>query len=193
MKKDAVLFLFAGMVFGSVVTFVAMKGAEKAPARIPSENAAGNESSDTGASGMNKEEHSSMMREYIKKAKAAPDDLQARVTLGNIYYDMGKFKEAAEWYEEASKLDPKNTDVIVDLGVCYRQTEPKKSIELFDRALSVDPKKREALINKVVVYLYDLKDVAAAKRSLAEFQEACPDDPEVKQLADEITETGKGT
>jgi len=193
MKKDAFLFLFAGFVLGSVVTFIVMKNLEQKNPAPQAQAGQAQPAPEAGApEDFNPEQHSSMMMEYVKQAKDDPKNLQARITLGNIYYDRGKFADAKQWYEEALALDPKNTDVIVDLGVCYREAkDPKKAMELFDRALSVDPKKQQAMFNKVIVAIFDLKDIPAAKRHLAEFEKAYPDNPMVKQLKEEIEKASK--
>lgn len=194
MKKDALLFLFAGFVLGSVVTFVVMKSVEQPPTAPAPQAAASQPVPEEGAppEEFNPEQHSSMMMQYVKQAKDDPNNLQARVTLGNIYYDRGKFSEAKVWYEEAVNLDPKNTDVLVDLGVCYREMkDPKKAMEYFDKALAVDPKKQQALFNKVIVALFDFKDIPAAKKNLTELEKNYPDNPMVKQLTDEIGKASK--
>jgi tetratricopeptide (TPR) repeat protein len=194
MKKDILLFLFAGFVLGSVVTFVVMKSAEeKKPA--PAAQAKVSQKAPEGGAPpeeYNPEQHSSMMMEYVKQAKDDPKNLQARVTLGNIYYDRGKFKEAQQWYEEALVLDGKNTDVLVDLGVCYRETKDfNKALELFDRALVVDPKKQQALFNKVIVNLFDFKNIAEAKKCLSQLEKVYPGNVMVKQLKEEIEKASK--
>lgn len=183
MKKDAILFVFAGFVLGSVVTFIVMNmlEAKNVPQKTQSV-----QTPNIPQEEMNPSEHQSMMMQFIESAKQDPTNIQARITLGNIYYDRGKFEEAAKWYEEALALDPKNTDVLVDLGVCYREKNPQKSIELFDTALKVDPKKQQALFNKVIVYLFDLKDVQKAKESLQKLEENYPDLPMIPQLKEEL-------
>jgi tetratricopeptide (TPR) repeat protein len=186
MKKDVFLFIFAGFVLGSVVTFVVMKGIESkndSPAPVKQEQV---QNQNASSEQMDPNQHQSMMQQFIESAKNDPKNLEARITLANIYYDRGKFEEAIKWYEESLAIDPKNTDVLVDLGVCYREKDPKKSIEMFDKALLIDPKKQQALFNKVVVYLFDLKDIGKAKKSLEALKENYPDLKMIKELEAEI-------
>lgn len=192
MKKDALLFLFAGFIFGSIATFVVMKGMETSkPVPATSEPAAASTDKETAPAGMTPEQHSSILADYMKQAKENPKDLRSRLTLANIFYERGKFAEAKGWYEESLKLDPKNTDIIVDQGVCYRELkDPAKAMELFDEALKVDPKKQQALYNKVVVALFDLKDISAAKKYLLEFEKTYPDNPMAEQIKEQIEKTG---
>ncbi|MCX7829920.1 MAG: tetratricopeptide repeat protein [Acidobacteria bacterium] len=189
-KREAFIFLLAGFIIGSFATFVVMKTleqnkAEKQQKQINSDNHL------SAINDLTPDEHFEMMQNFIKSAEENPTDIKSRITLGNIYYDGGKYDEAIKWYEEASKLNPLDTDVLVDLGACYRQKDPKKSIEYFDKALSVDPHKQQALYNKVIVYLFDLKDVTSAKESFEKLKRHYPNLPILAQMAKEIEEAEK--
>lgn len=194
MKKDTLIFLFAGFILGSLATFVAMKALEEGkPASVAAEPPVISTDKEPAAAGMTPEQHSSILAEYMKQAKDDPKDLRSRLTLANIFYERGKFAEARGWYEESLKLDPKNTDIIVDLGVCYRELkDPAKAMALFDEALKVDPKQQQALYNKVVVALFDQKDISAAKKFLGEYEKAYPDDPMSEQVKEQIEKAGAG-
>ncbi len=194
MKKDALLFLFAGFILGSLATFVVMKGLEEGKsASAAAEPVVTPKDKETDPAGMTPEQHSSILADYMKQAKDDPKDLRSRLTLANIFYERGKFSEARAWYEESLKLDPGNTDIIVDLGVCYRELkDPARAMALFDEALKVDPKKQQALYNKVVVALFDQKDMGAAKKFLGEYEKAYPDDLMSEQVKEQIEKAGAG-
>lgn len=65
----------------------------------------------------------------------------------------GKYKEAAEAFEQACKLEPNNTDAFLRLGNAYRDSEqPLKAIETYQRALKLKPKWFEALYGLGVAY-----------------------------------------
>ena len=116
-----------------------------------------------------------------------PANLEKRIMLANIYYDAGRFAEAAPLYEEAMKIDPKNTDVVVDLGVCLRnQGKFMEALTLFQKAEQMEPGKKQALFNTVVVYAFDLKDKPKALEALKRLEAEFPGDEMVKRLADEV-------
>ncbi len=187
MKKESFLFIFAGFVLGSSITFVTIKTIDQYKEKESQRRTvASTQDQNLSIEDMNEEKHFEMMQNFIKSAKENPQDIDSRITLGNIYYEKGKFKEAIYWYEEALKIDPKNTEILVDLGASYRSEDPKKSIEFFDRALSIDPKKQQALYNKVVVYLFDLKDIASAKESLKNLEAHYPQFPMLNEIKKEI-------
>lgn len=185
MKKDALLFIFAGFILGSVLTFVAIKTLEQKNEQSKLQNQMQMEGD------LSAEKHFEMMQNFIKFAEENPNDFKSRITLGNIYYDKGKYKEAIKWYEEALKIDPQNSDLLVDIGACYQEEDPKKSIEYFDKALLIDPSKQQALYNKVIVYLFNLKDIKAAEENLKIFEEKYPNFPMLEKIKKEIEKEKK--
>ena len=46
-------------------------------------------------------------------------DAQARLDLGNLYFDSERFEDAARWYEQAIAIDPRNVGASTDLGISY--------------------------------------------------------------------------
>ena len=74
-------------------------------------------------------------------ADEAPDDLQSRVDLGNLYHEARRFEDAAPWFEAALALDPDLVEVSTDLGVAYfYQGSVDRALAQFDRSLEIDPR-----------------------------------------------------
>ena len=42
-----------------------------------------------------------------------------RVQLANLYFDAERFQDAAEWYEAALKINPRDVNASTDLGIAY--------------------------------------------------------------------------
>ena len=92
-----------------------------------------------------------------------PENLEAWVQLGNIYYDHDQAPKAVHAYEKALALAPDNADLLTDLGVMYRRTgNPEQAVASFDRAIAADPSHETARFNKGVVLMHDLNDKAGA-------------------------------
>jgi len=192
-RKDSLLFLFAGILFGLVAGFILTrehyerKRTGSTPAVRPSPHGTAAPSS----SGMpaQPEQHDRMISQFIEQAKE-PDNYEDKVKLGDIYYDLGNFEKALTWYEASLALNDANADVLVDLGVCYRSlNEADKALEMFDRALEVEGNKKEALYNSAVVYFFDRGDVDEALSILGKLERLFPGDPAVGKLKAEIEKT----
>ena len=71
---------------------------------------------------------------------AKPKDAQNWTELGNLYFDTGQSRKAANAYERSLALAPDNADVLTDLGIMYREVgEYDKAVANFRRASSVTP------------------------------------------------------
>ncbi len=102
---------------------------------------------------------SSMIGALVKETALHPENVDAWVQLGNLYFDDNQVDKAIEAYQRSLALDPKNANVLTDLGVMYRRKGlPMEAIKSFDRAIAVNQRQEAAYFNKGVVFLHDLKD-----------------------------------
>ncbi len=132
------------------------------------------------------------IEELKKIIEKDPKNLQALITLGNLYYDAQKFGEAIEYYQRAIKLDPKNSDVWTDLGTMYRQLEnTDSSVICYQKAIEANPKNKSSWFNLGLVYLFDKKDDKKAVWAWKKFLELSPDDPHVQAIKEEIEKIEK--
>jgi cytochrome c-type biogenesis protein CcmH/NrfG len=93
----------------------------------------------------------------------APDDLEARIQLGNAYFDAGKYESAILHYSKALEMKPRNPNVIVDLGIAYRHIgRSDVAVQKFREALAIDAQHVNARYNLGVVSRWDLNDLPAA-------------------------------
>jgi cytochrome c-type biogenesis protein CcmH/NrfG len=96
-------------------------------------------------------------------AEKAPDNPEAWIQLGHIYFDTGQHDQAIEAYEKALSLSPNNANVLTDLGVMYRRSKkPKRAVESFDKAIQADTRHEIARFNKGIVLLHDMNDTEGA-------------------------------
>ena len=195
MKKELILMLVAGVVFGAVAAFIVTreiyeKKLAAAPPATQSQAQAQAQGMPGGPPQFDPDQHNSMIKQFMEKAKE-PDNLQAKVMLANIYFDRGNFPEAATWYEASLKLNDKDPNVLVDLGVCYKNTKrPTEALVMFDKALALEKDKKEALFNKVVVYAFDLKDKAKTDAAMKRLKEVAGGDSKVAELEAEVKKGG---
>jgi len=110
--------------------------------------------------------------ELQAQARDNPDDPQAWIQLGHLYFDANQGENAIDAYEKALALRPDDANVWTDLGVMYRRSgSPEKAVDAFDRAMHLDPSHEISRFNKGIVLFHDLKDqqgaLAAWKQLLA--------------------------
>lgn len=104
-----------------------------------------------------------------------PENIQTRLDLANMLFDLGRDKEAAKQYNEILKRQPDNLNVFSDLGVCYRRMkEPKKAVELFKKVVEKNPQHLIAWYNIAVTEYYDLNDIKSARAALEEAMKIDP-------------------
>ncbi len=125
------------------------------------------------------------------RLKANPRDLAALVTLAAMYYDAGRFDQAADYDRRALALDPGNPDVRTDYATALHQTgHDLDAIAQLDDVLKARPKFVQALYNRGVV----LASIGRRTDAVAAFQQfinAAPNDPRVPDARSTIADLSK--
>lgn len=110
-----------------------------------------------------------------KEVKKNPDNANAWIQLGHIYFDTDRYQQAIDAYEKALELNPNNADVLTDLGVMYRRSgQPREAIKKFDMAVAVNPKHETARFNKGIVLMHDLGEREGAIQAWEDLLEINP-------------------
>lgn len=98
-----------------------------------------------------------------ERTRNHPEDAEAWIQLGHVYFDADQVEKAIQAYETSLRLKPDNAPVLTDLGIMYRRSgQPEEAIRRFDMAIAADPKLENPRFNKGVVLLHDLKKEAEA-------------------------------
>jgi len=198
MKRQAIMMLIAGFFLGAVLSFITTReyyrqrtdNRHQAPAATGSEYPAAR----SGGPSFDPAQHEAMLAAIKEDLRKHPDDVAKRAMLANIFYDARKYEEAAPLYEEVLRKTPENTDVMVDLGVCYhRLGRSDDALALFDRALKIEPAKMQALFNKVIVLYMDKGDRKAAEKVLETLKQKYPDEPMVDRLKETLEQRRSGS
>ena len=165
-KKETMVLVAIGAVvvgFLAGIVFSVYQGPAQAPvAMAPQQSPVGpgaQQAPAGGPAGLSPDEASHVMS-LEKEVAANPDNADAWVALGNIWYDTHNPDKAIEAYEKSLTIRPNDPNVLTDLGVMYRRAgKPEKAIEAFDKAIAADPRHEVSRFNKGIVYIYDLKDL----------------------------------
>lgn len=122
-----------------------------------------------------------------------PENPSLWTALGNAYYDREDWDHAATAYEKALRKAANDPNVLSDLGATYRNRgEFQRAVRMFTRARSADPDHWQSLLNLVLVYAFDLRDGAAARRSFEELKRRYPDIPNLDRLQKQIDDLKAG-
>jgi tetratricopeptide (TPR) repeat protein len=110
----------------------------------------------------------------------APTDPTSFVFLGNVLVAQGDLAKAAEAYENALKLDPRNLRALENLGNYYAILDPDKALSYYQRLVDIDP--RDADIYFQMALVHQKKGNSA--QALALYQKSVQLDPQ--QLASHL-------
>ncbi len=67
--------------------------------------------------------------EALKKAEAQPNDFKVQLDVGDLYYQIQRYDEAAKFYERAAKLRPDSVEILVKTGNAYFDAEQFEKAE----------------------------------------------------------------
>ncbi len=210
--SERLLLLFAGFFFGSI--FGALAAREfltppMAPAGVAIDPAAqngtmqrGNEpnaavSLDEAPSGSTPAPAGggmAMMLEVKKKLeeyRKTPEKFESQFGLGQLYMQKGDFTTAAQWLEKAYKQQPRNLDVLMDLGICkLRGGDTAGAEKLFREALAVKADTPEALYALASVAWGAHHDAKGALQWLDKLDKVAPNFDGTRELRDLIAAGG---
>ena len=120
-------------------------------------------------------------------AKANPNNANAWTALGNALMDSQRFAEAIIAYQRSLDIEPKNVDVRVDMGTCYRGVgQPQRAIEEYQKASKYDPRHPMAHMNSGVVYAFDLGKKSEAVKSFEKYLELAPNAPNAGEIRQQV-------
>lgn len=93
-----------------------------------------------------------------REASQNPGKAETWIRLGNLYFDSGvNNQKAIAAYQQALNISPQNADVLVDMGIMYREEKNfEKALECFRKASQINPGHINALFNEGVVLNTDL-------------------------------------
>ena len=125
------------------------------------------------------------------RLRANPNDLAALVTLAGMYFDAGKFDQAAIYDRRALALDPGNPDVRTDYATALHQTgHDLDALAQLGIVLAQRPKFIQALYNRGVI-LMSIGRRSDAVDAFKHFVAVAPNDPRVPDARSMIADLSK--
>ncbi|MBI4478089.1 MAG: tetratricopeptide repeat protein [Acidobacteria bacterium] len=192
MKAESVVLGLSGMFFGLIVGWILGAQAQNGrPASAPpapqGQSQAPTSTEASSRAAILDENQVQALRSIADKD---PKNVQARVQLGNLYFDAERYDQAIKWYENALTLDPRDPNVSTDLGISYYYTnQPDRALAQFDESLKIDPRHTKTLLNIGVVRAFgkqDLQGAVAIWEKLLELAPASPEGEAARRALDSI-------
>lgn len=115
------------------------------------------------------------------KADQNPKDAATREQLGDLYFDAGRYDQAASWYEASLQIQPKNVNASTDLGISYYyMNQPDQALDQFSKSLAIDPSHAKTLLNVGIVRAFGKQDLKGAAEAWQKVVAVAPSSDEAK-------------
>ncbi|HEX9850834.1 tetratricopeptide repeat protein [Candidatus Deferrimicrobium sp.] len=124
---------------------------------------------------------------YKEILRKDPNNLQALIGIGNLYFDTNRDLLAIENYRKALAMDPTNSNVRTDMAICYRRSgNPGQAVEELKKAISISPRHAQSRRNLGIILIHDMHDVEGGIKAWEALLENVPDYPDRENLKSEI-------
>ena len=116
-----------------------------------------------------------MTAPLIEKLKTNPNDTKILIQIAGLYNKAHQFKDAADYYGKALRLDPKNVDTRNEMASClYYTGDADGAIAQLQQSLKTDPGNVNALFNLGMVRWKGKKDSRGAIAAWQQLLKANP-------------------
>ena len=135
------------------------------------------------------------VQNLLSDLKTDPNNYNLIVQAGNAFFDIGRYRQAADYYKKANTIRPA-TEILIDLGVCYFNLGHLDSaLVIMNEGLKSSPNHKQGLYN-IGIVLYNLGDYDSAVVKWKQLIKAHPNTVEairVQQYINEIKDIQPGT
>ncbi len=183
MNKDNALYGIIGLLAGLIIGYVATNSINRSTpsavpepvgarstAQIPADHppTAGDA---TAAGGMQGE-----VAATIERANAAPQDFEAQMKAGDLYYQIKRYDQALEFFQRAQKVKPADFNALVSLGnVSFDLDRFPEAAQWYEQALKLQPK--DVNVRTDLGLAYYLRAPKETDRAIANFRISLRYDP----------------
>ena len=126
--------------------------------------------------------------EHLQQLAAEdPQSSDYATQIGNLYYDLGHYDNAVEYYERSLTIHPQDPNVETDLATCYHYLgRDDKALEILDNVLHYSPGFTQAMFNKGIVLINGKKNVKDGIAVWEDLLRSHPDYPHRTELEQRI-------
>ena len=128
--------------------------------------------------------------QYRLRLNKNPNDLEAAIGLGNIYYDANEPAQAILYYRLALDIEPNQPGVITDMGTMYWNNENMAQAEQAYRSvIENNPGFGNAYLNLGFLLLHAKNQVQEARAIWTALIKDWPNDPAAHKIRELLMET----
>jgi len=111
-----------------------------------------------------------------------PQNADYPAQTANLYYDLGQYDKAADYYQRSLNIRPRDPNVETDLATCFHYLgQDNKALEILNNVLSYNPRFVQAKFNKGIVLVEGKKDI---KGGIAVWEDLLHSEPAYSQKAE---------
>jgi len=173
----------AGLVVGVVImNFTGSSGGSKAP-DAPAPITGGQQA---GPDRVALSREIAQAEEIVRKD---PQNYQAWVQIGNLYFDIGEAQKSVDAYQRALAIKDGDPNVLTDMGIMYKQLRRfPEAIAAFRKAMAASPTHPQSRMNLGVVLMHDLNDKPGAIAAWEEYLRVAPNDGNAESIRRALAE-----
>jgi cytochrome c-type biogenesis protein CcmH/NrfG len=184
----AVFCLILGVALGYLFRGSASPSPETAAASAPTDGSAAQGTQPQLTPEQQKAMIDQAVAPLLATLKTNPEDVDTIVKVANLYYDGRQYPEAVKYYQLAAKSQPKNADLLTDLGTSLWYTgDADGAIAEFQKALKYQPDHPGTLFNLGIVRWQGKSDPKGAIEAWEQLLEKNPNYPQKQQLQEYIS------
>lgn len=113
----------------------------------------------------------------IEKAKAEPQNFEAQMTAGDLYYQIQRFDDAANFYTAANKLRPTELEPIIKLGNALFDAEKYIDAEKW-YVLALEKNPKDITVRTDLGLTYFLRQPRDIPRAIKEYEKSLAINPD---------------
>ena len=122
-------------------------------------------------------------------AAKEPQNPDYPTQMANLYYDLGQYDKAADFYRQSLDIRPHDPNVETDLATCLHYLgQHDRALEILDKVLKYSPGFPQAMFNKGIVLAGGKNDVKGAIAIWEDLLRSNPNYPQKAELERRINE-----
>jgi tetratricopeptide (TPR) repeat protein len=99
------------------------------------------------------------LADLLQRSEKDPQNADIDSDIGNVYYDLGEYEKAVDYYRKSLDLRPNQPNVETDMAAClYYLGQYDTALKLLDNVLQYSPGFAQALYNKGIVLIHGKND-----------------------------------